>query len=48
MFETMFERATVFSAILVFLIFGFVSKKYFQIVEARNQDTPTISTSSQK
>jgi len=41
----MFERATVFSAVLFFIMFAFVGLKYHQYVEARNKPTPTLSKS---
>lgn len=40
----MFERATMFSAVLFFMIFAFVGLKYYQFMAAKSQPTPTLST----
>lgn len=37
MFNTMFERATVFSAVLLLLFLGIVGMKYFKFLETKNQ-----------
>ncbi|MCC0179693.1 hypothetical protein I4641_22355 [Waterburya agarophytonicola K14] len=41
MFETMFERATVFSATLLFVIMGIVGVKYFNFLDSKTQVTKT-------
>ncbi len=33
----MFERATVFSAIFAFILFGIIGHKYYQFMEAKAQ-----------
>ncbi len=43
----MFERATVFSALVFFILFGILGMKYFDFLEAKNQPEPTSVTSSQ-
>ena len=43
----MFERATVFSAIFIFIVFGIIGLKYLDLMEARNQDDSTAVTTSQ-
>ena len=35
----MFEKATLFSAIFVFITFGIVGIKYFDFLESKNQAT---------
>ncbi|MGL4881633.1 MAG: hypothetical protein ACRC8K_11265 [Waterburya sp.] len=49
MFKTMFERATIFSSIFIFIFFGILGHKYLKFVEAKNQTNPaaTSITSSQ-
>ncbi len=37
----MFERATVFSAIIVFILFTIVGVKYFNFLQEKNQVTQT-------
>jgi hypothetical protein len=37
----MFERATVFSTILISLIFGIIGLKYLDFIESKNQLTKT-------
>ena len=44
----MFAKATVFSAVLVFILFGIAGIKYMQVMQAKNQPSPAVSTSSQK
>ena len=43
----MFERATIFSAILAFVMFGMVGVKYFNFLENKNQVTKTSITTEQ-
>jgi hypothetical protein len=45
----MFERATIFSSIFIFIFFGILGHKYFDFIEAKNQANPaaTSITSSQ-
>ena len=45
-FHTMFERATAFSAILVFLSFNIVGLRYLDLMQSKNQEEPTPVTSS--
>jgi hypothetical protein len=42
----MFERATVFSAIFIFIIFGMLGSKYLNFMEAKAQESSTSVTSS--
>jgi hypothetical protein len=42
----MFERATVFSAIFIFIVFGLLGSKYLNFMEAKAQDASTSVTSS--
>lgn len=46
-FKTMFERATAFSAIIVFVLFGIVGTKYLDFMKAQSQDRLDSVTSSQ-
>ena len=39
MFNTMFERATVFSATLLFVLLGVVGIKYFKFLDAKDRAT---------
>ena len=41
MFETMFERATIFSAIAAFIFFGIVGIKYMNLIQGKEQVTQT-------
>lgn len=41
MFETMFERATIFSAIAAFIFFGIVGIKYMNLIKSKEQVTQT-------
>ena len=43
----MFERATAFSAIFIFIVFGLVGQKYLDFMEARSQGGSTPITSTQ-
>jgi hypothetical protein len=38
----MFERATVFSAIFIFIFFGMIGSKYLNFMEAKNQEASTV------
>lgn len=42
----MFERATAFSAVLIFLIFGIVGLKYLDFLETKTQSVSTAVTNS--
>jgi hypothetical protein len=42
----MFERATIFSTIFIFVFFGVLGYKYFEFVEAKNQAEPATSLTS--
>jgi hypothetical protein len=42
----MFERATAFSAIFIFVVFGMIGSKYLNFMEAKNQEAATSLTSS--
>jgi hypothetical protein len=42
----MFERATIFSTIFIFIFFAILGYKYFDFVEAKNQTNPAISITS--
>jgi Tfp pilus assembly major pilin PilA len=33
----MFERATIFSAVFIFIVFGIIGLKYYQFIEHKNQ-----------
>ena len=33
----MFERAIIFSAIFIFIVFGIIGLKYYQFIENKNQ-----------
>ena len=45
-FNIMFERATAFSAIFVFVAFSIASMKYIEFMEAKNQsDSPSVTSS---
>ena len=37
----MFEKATAFSAVFIFIIFGIVGIKYLDFLESKNQATET-------
>ncbi|MEL6908722.1 MAG: hypothetical protein AAFR62_21180 [Cyanobacteria bacterium J06629_2] len=43
----MFERATAFSAIFIFIVFGMIGSKYLDFMEVKNQDTLTPVTITQ-
>ena len=43
----MFERATAFSAIFIFIVFGIAGSKYLNFMEARSEGGSTSATSSQ-
>ncbi len=43
----MFGRATLFSALVFFILFGILGMKYFDFLEAKNQQEPSSLTSSQ-
>ncbi len=43
----MFERATIFSTLVLFILFGFIGIKYFDFIEAKNQQSPSSVTSLQ-
>ncbi len=40
-FVPMFEKATLFSAVFIFIVFGMVGIKYFNFLEAKNKVTKT-------
>ena len=40
-FNLMFEKATAFSAIFIFIVFGIVGIKYLDFLESKNQATKT-------
>jgi hypothetical protein len=42
----MFERATAFSAIFIFIVFGIVGLKYLNFMEANNPGSSISATSS--
>ncbi|MEL6580814.1 MAG: hypothetical protein AAFQ14_13775 [Cyanobacteria bacterium J06621_12] len=42
----MFERATVFSAIFIFIAFGMIGSKYLDFMEAKSQGGSTSVTST--
>ena len=42
----MFERATAFSAIFIFIVFGIVGLKYLTFMEAKNLGGSISATSS--
>jgi hypothetical protein len=42
----MFERATAFSAIFIFIVFGMIGSKYMKFMEAKDQAASTSVTSS--
>lgn len=42
----MFERATAFSAIFIFIVFGMLGSKYLNFMEAKAQEASTSVTSS--
>lgn len=44
----MFERATIFSALLVLIFFGVLGIKYVEFMEAKSQANSTSATSSLK
>ncbi|MEM7594184.1 MAG: hypothetical protein AAF383_22175 [Cyanobacteria bacterium P01_A01_bin.83] len=44
----MFERATIFSALLVLIFFGILGIKYVKFMEAQSQANSTSATSSLK
>lgn len=41
----MFERATAFSAIFIFIVFGMIGLKYLDFLEAQNQPVSSSVTS---
>jgi hypothetical protein len=41
----MFERATIFSSIFIFIFFGILGHKYFDFIEGKNQTNPATATS---
>ena len=43
---SMFERATIFSALLVLIFFGVLGIKYVEFMEAKSQANSTSATSS--
>ncbi len=43
----MFERAAIFSALLIFISFGIVGLKYLELMEAKAQGNSTAVTSTQ-
>ena len=44
----MFERATAFSAVFVFVAFTIASMKYIDFMEAKSQpDSPSVTTTQQ-
>jgi len=43
----MFERATVFSAIFIFIVFGIIGQKYLDFMKARSQGGSSPITSTQ-
>ncbi|MEN9567619.1 MAG: hypothetical protein RLZZ69_2815 [Cyanobacteriota bacterium] len=42
----MFERATAFSAIFIFIVFGMIGLKYLNFMEAKSQGDSISVTSS--
>lgn len=42
----MFERATIFSALIVLIIFGILGTKYLEFMVAKDSATPTSANSS--
>ena len=47
MFRIMFEKATIFSAVVVFIFFGIISNRYFDSLETNDQATDTSTVSEQ-
>ena len=47
-FKTMFERATAFSAVFVFIVFSVVGKKYLNFMQAESQNRIDSLTTSQQ
>ena len=43
----MFERATAFSAIFIFIVFGMVGQKYLDFMEAKSQSRSTSVTTTE-
>ena len=43
----MFEKATIFSSIFIFTVFGIVGIKYYQFLDAKNQVTQTSISNEQ-
>ena len=44
----MFERATIFSALIVLIFFGVLADKYLDFMTAKNSATPASANSSLK
>ena len=44
----MFERATIFSALVVLILFGILGTKYLEFMIAKDSATPTSANSTLK